>query len=148
MKVEKNVEFIVVGDGTLKNKIANELYDYAKITFTGKIAQQQVAEYMNCMDYLIVPSRNEGQGNVILEAYACATEVIATECGGIPEIIRDRNKLVKNNEKIGKEISNIICSNDQHVLDEYSNKIIKKYDWNKIVKFEMGILDSIIKNKQ
>ena len=148
MKVEKNVEFIVVGEGTLKNKIANELSDCVKITFTGNITQQQVAEYMNCMDYLIVPSRNEGQGNVILEAYACATEVIATECGGIPEIIRDRNKLVENNEKIGKKISNIICSNDQHALDEYSNKIIKKYDWNKIVKFEMDILDSIIKNKQ
>lgn len=144
-KLNENVEFIIVGDGTLKNKIFDELCECKKITFTGKLNQEDVAEYMNCMDYLIVPSRNEGQGNVILEAYACATEVIATECGGIPEIIRDKMYLVKNNENMIEEIFNIISNDKQYVLDEYSNKIIKKYSWNKIVEFEMEILNSIIK---
>lgn len=145
-KSHENVEFIVVGDGSLKNKIKDELSDYKNITFTGKVNQKKVAEYMNCFDYLIVPSRNEGQGNVILEAYACATEVIATNCGGIPEIIRHKKYLVENNENMIEEITNIICSEEQYDLDEYSNKIIKKYSWNKIVEFEMDILNSIIKD--
>lgn len=147
-KLNKDVEFIVVGDGTLKNKLFNELCSCKKIKFTGKINQQEVAEHMNCMDYLIVPSRNEGQGNVILEAYACGTEVIATDCGGIPEIIRDKRYLVKNNENIEEQITNIIDSEKSYDLDRYSHEIINKYNWDEIVEFEMDILNSIIKRDE
>lgn len=143
-KTNKSVQFIIVGDGTLKNKIANGLADCKDVIFTGKVSQQEVAEYMNCMDYLIVPSRNEGQGNVILEAYACATEVIASNCGGIPEIIRDKKYLVENNDNMIEEINNIIFTDNKNALDEYSNEIIRNYSWEKIVEYEMGILDSII----
>lgn len=149
-KIEKsneNIEFIVVGDGALKKKISDELSDFKNIKFTGKINQKEVAEYMNCMNYLIVPSRNEGQGNVILEAYACATEVIATECGGIPEIIRDKRYLVKNNEGMIEQINDIIYNDKNYDLDDYSNEIIEKYSWDKVVEFEMDILNSILDNK-
>jgi len=44
---------------------------------------------MNAMDLLVVPSLAEPFGKVIIEAMACRKCVIASNVGGIPEIIRD-----------------------------------------------------------
>ncbi len=46
-----------------------------------------IAEIMRTLDVLVVPSRVEGFGRVIVEANAVGTPVVATRVGGIPEIL-------------------------------------------------------------
>lgn len=55
--------------------------------FLGK--RQDIPEIMNFIDLLVVPSRKEPFGKVIVEAMACGKCVIASDVGGIPEIIDD-----------------------------------------------------------
>jgi D-inositol-3-phosphate glycosyltransferase len=43
---------------------------------------------MQAADLLVLPSRSEARGNVILEALACGTPVAAADVGGIPELMR------------------------------------------------------------
>lgn len=43
--------------------------------------------FYNSLDLLVVPSKTEAFGNVIIEAYACGLPVISTSCGGPLEII-------------------------------------------------------------
>ena len=47
----------------------------------------QVGKLMNCFDAFVFPSRSETFGLVIVEAMAAGLAVIATDCGGVPEII-------------------------------------------------------------
>lgn len=55
------------------------------ISFMGFM--QNAKEYMGCMDVVILPSENETFGLVVVEAMKAGTPVIATNAGGVPEII-------------------------------------------------------------
>lgn len=59
------------------------------IRFLGRVEPDRIADYMRAADVLCVPSDNEGVPNVILEAFASGLKVVATNVGGIPEIVSE-----------------------------------------------------------
>lgn len=58
-----------------------------RITLTGLISPPWGV--MKTFDCLVVPSLSEGLGKVIPEALGCGVPVVATNVGGIPELIKD-----------------------------------------------------------
>jgi glycosyltransferase involved in cell wall biosynthesis len=95
----KNVKLILVGDGELRNavekKVAqNGLSDV--VEFTGNI--QNVAEKLRSADAFVLPSRYEGLPLTILEAMASGLPIIATNVGGVPDIVKDNGVLFKDND--------------------------------------------------
>ncbi|MDO3379732.1 glycosyltransferase family 4 protein [Geoalkalibacter halelectricus] len=87
--------FVIVGaDGVREEgysdamkKLANELGVGERFVFLGK--RDDIPDVMNGCDLMVVPSRAEPFGKVIIEAMACGTCVIGAAVGGIPEIIED-----------------------------------------------------------
>ena len=85
-----NSRLLIVGDGTERQEIqkkVNSLHLAEKVIFTGY--REDVPQLLQIMDVFVLPSLNEGMGRVILEAMAFAKPVIATNTGGIPEIVQD-----------------------------------------------------------
>ena len=87
-----DVEFLIGGGGPLFYKIKDRLEKDGlcdKVRLTGWLSNYQVADYLNQMKLLVLPSYEEGLPNIILEAMACGTPVLATPVGGIPDVIKD-----------------------------------------------------------
>ncbi|WP_218081763.1 glycosyltransferase [Anthocerotibacter panamensis] len=60
-----------------------------QVTFIGPRSPAQVAQLMRESALLVLPSRRESFGAVLVEALACGTPVVATRCGGPEDIIAE-----------------------------------------------------------
>jgi L-malate glycosyltransferase len=83
--------FLFVGDGPLRNELlitAAELQLGAVCAFPG--ARHDVYDVVSAMDIFALPSLNEGIPMSLLEAMALGRPVVASDVGGIPEVIQDR----------------------------------------------------------
>lgn len=58
-----------------------------RVFFHGNIRHDDMSIWYNAADLFCLPSLNEGTPNVILEALACGLPVVASDTGGIPEMI-------------------------------------------------------------
>lgn len=94
--------FLVIGKGPdladIKAKI-EQLRISNKFILAGFVADKDLASYYNAADFFVLPSKSgEGLPLVALEAMACGLPLVATDVGGIKEIlIKDYGKLVPPN---------------------------------------------------
>jgi glycosyltransferase involved in cell wall biosynthesis len=58
-----------------------------RVTFAGRKPQEEVARLMAESAVVVLPSRAESFGAVLVEALACGTPVVATRCGGPEDIV-------------------------------------------------------------
>lgn len=84
------IQFVVVGGGDLPVYQQIAIRDGAgpAVTFLGH--REDIPEVLRALDVLCIPSKaHEGVPQIGLQALACQTAVVGSDCGGIPEIIRD-----------------------------------------------------------
>lgn len=85
-----DTNLLIVGEGPELGalvSLANELGIATRVRFTGMLDRVSVRNLMQGARGLVLPSTEEGQGVVMLEALACGTPVVGTAVGGIPEVL-------------------------------------------------------------
>lgn len=145
----KRVKFLIVGDGYLREKIEEKMKQKnLNYIFTERVLQEDVARYMNAMDVMVLPSRNEGWPCVVLEAQACGTCVIGSSNGGIPEAIGFEEYVVKDGEnfeeRFAKKVVEILSNG--YESDKFIQRV-KNYTWENIVKKEISVLENFRKDE-
>ena len=58
-----------------------------RVRLMGHLGREAVTLWMNAADVLVLPSRNEGCPNVVLEALCCGTPVVASRVGAVPDLL-------------------------------------------------------------
>jgi glycosyltransferase involved in cell wall biosynthesis len=87
----RDFQFVVVGGGAPVENYAGMARQHGvegQVTFTGH--REDVPEILRALDVLCIPSiKHEGVPQIGLQALACGTSVVGSDCGGIPEIIQE-----------------------------------------------------------
>lgn len=85
-----DARLVVVGRGALRDLVDRLRDDYpGRVEHLEQLSPEGVAEQMDAATCLVLPSRSEGLGRVILEAFARGRVVVATRVGGIPDLVED-----------------------------------------------------------
>lgn len=89
VRTKLSARLIFVGDGPERSeaeRLTRELGVEEHVTFLGK--QSALPEILSVADIFLLPSQQESFGLSALEAMSCSVPVIATNIGGIPEVVK------------------------------------------------------------
>ena len=85
----KDALLLVVGDGPFEENLKKQISSLGltdKVRMTGR--QEDVVPFLRAMDIFVLPStENEGVPQALLQAMACELSVVASQVGGIPELV-------------------------------------------------------------
>lgn len=136
-----NAKFIIVGSGYMKEQLLNIVRSMGlehKVLFEGFLDEQTLLRLQKCADVSVVPSLFEPFGIVALEAMAAKSPVVASDTGGLSEIIEHDVTGVKvfpnNPDSLAWGITKVLLDdNYRAVIRENAYKrVMEKYDWEKI----------------
>lgn len=80
-----------VGDGPARSELIS-LQARCRpgvVLLPGRVAPEEVPQYLQAADFLVLPSYSEGMPQAVLEAMNCGLPVVATRVGGVPEAVLD-----------------------------------------------------------
>ncbi len=145
MKLRSDVFFLIVGDGPLM-KTLRERMPTKNTHFAGRVEYELMPVVMNAIDVLVVPSRQEGLGTVILEARACGARVVGTNVGGIPEAVEHEGSVVPDFEdgepKLAKAIVDLLSNSSR---SHSSKGFEQKWSWQSTVINEVDTYKQVLK---
>jgi len=90
LKDYPNAKFVFVGDGSMRSGLEGRMHQMGlshAVRFTGYIPDDWKTKIMKACDVVVIPSRNEPFGIVVLESWACYKPVISTHGTGAGEIV-------------------------------------------------------------
>jgi glycosyltransferase involved in cell wall biosynthesis len=141
----------IVGDGPDRKrlmKISEKLGVSSTTKFWGRISHNRVAELMQQADVFVLPSLTEGMPRVLLEAMATRLPVVATDVGGIREIVENgKSGLVVSPSEVvelAQAMEMLLTRNDfaNQLSSHAYDRVIRKHHWKKgireIAKFLSG----------
>jgi len=80
----------LVGDGTLRPVVEQLLRDLPdRTSWDARLSPAEVSRALDDATALVLPSRSEGMGRVVVEAFCRARPVVGARVGGIPDLVED-----------------------------------------------------------
>ena len=137
LQQKNNASLIMVGDtDPAIRKFANELgISVTNISFLGEVSYKQVAEELKQSQCLVLFSNIENSPCVICEALCCGLPVIATNVGGIPELVDAENSILV---ELGNERN--LANAMQKMMESYSGYDGKKIAEDATNKFSYSVI--------
>lgn len=156
VKTEKDIVYLIAGDGPLKNKIRESIEKsrMEKYVFLlGKVSDEMLKLLYNSADVFVMPNIQvegdiEGFGIVALEAGSCGISVVASNLGGLKDaVIPYKNGfLVEAYDVDGfiNTISEILRNQDKKFREEIREFTLKNFGWESIAMRYLELFSSLL----
>lgn len=124
-----NYEYHLVGGGDFQQlqKVAERFDVASQCIYLGPLPHNQILKFLQKIDIYVQPSLTEGLPRSIVEAMSMATPCIASDCGGIPELI-EKDFLYSNNHNRETQIEKLLIG---FTPEKQAKQAIRNYEWSK-----------------
>lgn len=145
IKKRNDLLLILIGEGPLRSELKDKVRDlnlFEYVWFAGYIPNKELVYWYNAADLFVLPSLGEGFGIVIIESLSCGVPVVASNTGGIPELISENNLGLLVPPGNIKELSNGIFQALNKEWDR--NSLIKRskyYDWDYVAELTSNVYE-------
>jgi glycosyltransferase involved in cell wall biosynthesis len=127
-------QLYIVGGGEWEEKLkaqAQVLGVQDRVRFIGEVGHSQLPELYNIADALVLASDREGWANVLLEAMACGTPVVASRIWGTPEVVQSPEAGVLCEERSAQGLVAAITQLFAHYPDRTNTRqYAEKFSWD------------------
>jgi glycosyltransferase involved in cell wall biosynthesis len=143
------VTLLIVGQGPQEmtlQRLVEQLGSRERVRFVGSIPQERLTAVYSAADALVLASSREGLPNVVLEALACGTPVVATAVWGTPEVLSTRaaGRLVR--ERTPEAIAGALR---ELLLDPPARAAVRahaeRFSWGSTTAGQVRVFRSILK---
>lgn len=143
-----DASLLIVGAGAGERSLrdlAEKLGVSSRVQFLGHVAHEQMSEVYSAADFTVLASANEGMPNVMLESLACGTRVIATDVGGVAEVMTAPEAGVIMRSRCSKAVIEAVrtLQNVKHARRQ-TRKFAERFGWDDTVQRQLALYEQVI----
>ncbi|NDV27481.1 glycosyltransferase family 4 protein [Desulfovibrio sp. JC010] len=151
--ISRDVRLDIVGNGDERAALeaqAKQLGLADRVTFHSYLRGEALRRQYQKADIFVLPSRDEGLPNVLLEAAASGLPVLTTRAGGCPDAIRDRETglLVEpdNSKELAHALSTLLSAPDRARAMGHAGRelMIREFSWTKVNSRYRSLLTNLL----
>lgn len=140
-KFNERLLFWVIGDGVLKGKLERKLQDYhLDYVLWGNQPIEHIPKLLQCVDVVVLPSRQEGFGMVLVEAIKCGANAVASKVGGTVEVIGADDTFALDKDFSDRLSSRIVYYLENNVKQSLDNR----FSWEETAARENDVIMNLL----
>lgn len=154
--LQKKFEITFIGDGVHKeraNQLSVLLTPHVETEYLGRISREEVENVLNEKDILVFTSHWEGFPVTILEAMARSVAVIASDVGGIKEMVDSKNGILLSKENEEQSLADAFTAYAANPLRIFSEgkesrkKIEERFLLSRMIDNTFDVIDGVVSHK-
>jgi len=142
-----DVRLVIAGEGPERERLEGLIRTLglaARVRLIGAVPHEVLRDWYGAADALVLASSREGWANVLLEAMACGTPVVATRVWGTPEVVAapEAGRLCERSpESIAREAAALLASPPAR---EATRRYAERFSWEETSEGQKALFADIL----
>ena len=140
---------VIVGEGPERSRLirrAQERNIASRVQILDARPQRELSIVYSAADALVLASSREGWPNVLLEAMACGTPVVATAVGGVTEIVADPIAgivvMERSSNALAEAMVRIVSESRDH---DAVRRYAERFGWGETVRAQLELCRAVVR---
>lgn len=151
MPLMPDTRLLIAGAGVERSRLealAATLGVGDRVRFLGALPQEQLARTYAAVDALVLASSREGWANVLLEAMACGTPVVASRVWGTPEVVTAPEAGLLMHERSARGVADAVIALREAAPDRAATRrYAERFSWDDTTAGQLKLFRAILQNR-